>query len=80
MPGRIEIIGGNPTIAVKDEGQGTGSFFVILPRNIIYNRKTEIRIGLYDGDKKIDEIKRISWDLSLSEEAYFKNIPEIQQP
>lgn len=57
MPGRIEIIGGNPTIAVKDEGQGTGSFFVILPRNIIYNRKTEIRIGLYDGDKKIDEIK-----------------------
>jgi len=57
MPGRIEIIGGHPVVPVKDEGQGSGSFFVILPKNIIYNRKTEIRIGLYDGDKKIDEIK-----------------------
>ncbi|HEX6428790.1 MAG TPA: cytochrome c oxidase accessory protein CcoG [Niastella sp.] len=55
--GRIEIIGGNNVIPVKDGGQGTGSFFVVLPANIIHERKLMIRIGLYNGDKKIDEIK-----------------------
>lgn len=55
--GRIEVIGGHHMIRVKDGGQGTGSFFVVLPAGIIHKRKFPIRIGLYDGDKKIDEIK-----------------------
>jgi cytochrome c oxidase accessory protein FixG len=56
MPGRIEIIGEHNSIAVKDEGQGTGSFFVVLPRSSILERKTNVRIGLYDGNEKVDVI------------------------
>jgi hypothetical protein len=54
--GKIEIIGGH-AIHVKREGQGSGSFFVVLPAKTITNRKTEIKIGLYGNGKKIDEIK-----------------------
>jgi cytochrome c oxidase accessory protein FixG len=53
---RIEVIGGS-TIKVKKEGQGAGSFFVILPRNIIHERKTQILIGIYENGKKLDVIK-----------------------
>jgi cytochrome c oxidase accessory protein FixG len=55
--GRIEVIGERNMIRVKDGGQGSGSFFVVLPANIIHKRKFPIRIGLYDGNKKIDVIK-----------------------
>lgn len=52
MPGRIiEAEGGQ--ITVKKEGQGKGTFFVVLPRTVINDRKTKIDIGLYNGDKKI---------------------------
>lgn len=52
MPGRIiEAEGTN--IIVKREGQGKGSFFVVLPRNVIETRKTELSVGIYEGDKKI---------------------------
>ena len=57
MGGQIEIIGGHNTIGIKDGGQGTGSFFVVLPANIIHERKLMIKIGLYDGDQKIDVLK-----------------------
>jgi hypothetical protein len=56
VSGKIEIIGENRSIAVKEEGQGSGTFFVILPANIIHERKLPIRIGLYIGHEKIDEI------------------------
>jgi cytochrome c oxidase accessory protein FixG len=55
--GQIEIIGGHNTIGIKDGAQGSGTFFVVLPASIIHERKLRIRIGLYDGNKKIDEIK-----------------------
>ena len=54
--GKVEIIGGM-AINVKKEGQGSGSFFVVLPAKTITDRKTEIHIGLYGNGKKIDEIK-----------------------
>jgi len=54
--GNVEIIGGK-TIAVKKEEESTGTFFVVLPRALVHERKTTIRIGLYQGDKKIDEKK-----------------------
>jgi cytochrome c oxidase accessory protein FixG len=54
--GKIELVGtGN--IHVKKEGQGAGSFFVVLPRSVIRSRKTKLEIGLYQGDKKITELK-----------------------
>ena len=56
ISGKIEIIGGE-TIPVKKEEEGSGNFFVVLPRDLISNRKTVIRLGLYEGDQKIDDIR-----------------------
>jgi len=42
---------------VEKEGQGKGSFFIVLPKNYINKRKTSVRVGLYEGDKKITSIK-----------------------
>lgn len=56
VPGSIEIIGPHPYIPVKKEGQGSGSFFLILPKNIIVQRKMELKLGIYQGDKKIETL------------------------
>ncbi|HEX5654558.1 MAG TPA: cytochrome c oxidase accessory protein CcoG [Chitinophagaceae bacterium] len=54
-PGHIiEAEGRN--IDVKKEGQGKGSFFVVLPRSYVSKRKTKLTIGLYDGEKKITQL------------------------
>lgn len=50
--GRIQIIG-KPFIDVVKEGQGAGAFFVILPNDVVRKRKTEIKLALYEGEKKI---------------------------
>lgn len=55
-PGLVEVIGGR-TVNLKKEEEGSGTFFVILPKHTILTRKTAIRIGLYQGDKRIDVIK-----------------------
>lgn len=57
LPGSIEIIGTHHVVNVKQEGQGAGSFFVILPKNIIHQRRINLKLGLYEGDKKIDVLK-----------------------
>jgi cytochrome c oxidase accessory protein FixG len=44
-------------IEVKREAQGKGSFFIVLPRSFITERKTKLKVGLYQGDKKIAELK-----------------------
>jgi len=41
------------SIIVPKEGQGKGSFFIVLPNQVIRERKIKIQIGLYEGDKKI---------------------------
>jgi hypothetical protein len=47
MPGNIiEAEGRN--IEVKREGQGKGAFFIVLPRNSISERKTKLKVALYD--------------------------------
>jgi cytochrome c oxidase accessory protein FixG len=56
VPGKIDIIGGH-NIPLKREEEGGGTFFVILPRTLINERKTSLQIGLYEGNKKIDEIQ-----------------------
>ena len=55
-PGSIQMVG-NAKVQVEKEGQGAGSFFILLPRNVITNRKTELKVGLYQGDKKITTVK-----------------------
>ena len=57
MSGSIKIVGGHGNIPVQKEGQGSGSFFIILPRNLIHQRKVPINIGLYEGTKRIDIVK-----------------------
>lgn len=53
--GTVQLIGN--TIHVKKEGQGAGSFFIILPKQIIKKRSTPLLVGLYEGDKKITVVK-----------------------
>jgi cytochrome c oxidase accessory protein FixG len=53
--GRVEVIGGG-TIPIKAEDEGGGTFFVVLPRNKVHERKTRILLALYEGDRKVDEI------------------------
>jgi cytochrome c oxidase accessory protein FixG len=50
--GKVEIVG-KEQIIVQEEGQGAGSFFVVLPKQMIHKRKTQIKLGLYQGNKKI---------------------------
>ncbi len=54
--GVIEVIG-RPFISVQKEGQGAGSFFVVLPKSYLKGRKTKLILGLYEGDKKITTVK-----------------------
>jgi len=56
IDGRIEIIGEHNAISVKEEGQGAGTFFVVLPAKSIRTRKQPIRIALYNGNEKVDAI------------------------
>ncbi|MEO5684858.1 MAG: cytochrome c oxidase accessory protein CcoG [Chitinophagaceae bacterium] len=52
IPGRI-IEAEGKSITVKKEAQGTGSFFIVLPKSFMRQRKLSVRIGLYQGDTKI---------------------------
>ncbi len=55
-PGRI-IEAEGQSIQVKKEGQGKGSFFIVLPKNYISERKITLEVGLYQGDKQITVLK-----------------------
>lgn len=55
-PGTIELLG-QQVIRVKAEDQGEGTFFVVLPRKSIKNRKTNLHIALYTGNTKTGSIK-----------------------
>lgn len=54
--GTIQTIG-KPYVEVVKEGQGSGSFFVIIPKKIIKERNTKLRLGIYEGNKKISVIQ-----------------------
>lgn len=54
-PGTVQAVGGE-TIAIRKEEESGGNFFIVLPRRVISSRKTKLWLGLYEGDKKIDEI------------------------
>ncbi|MBI3137453.1 MAG: cytochrome c oxidase accessory protein CcoG [Sphingobacteriales bacterium] len=55
-PGRILEAEGTD-ILIKKEDQGKGSFFIIVPKAFLHDVKTNLRVGLYEGDKKITTIK-----------------------
>ncbi|GGH77320.1 cytochrome c oxidase accessory protein FixG [Filimonas zeae] len=50
--GVIQVVGKQQVTAAA-EGQGSGTFFVVLPRAAIKSRKTDVHFGFYEGDKKI---------------------------
>jgi cytochrome c oxidase accessory protein FixG len=52
LPGQIIEAEGR-AIMLPKEGQGRGSFFVVLPSTLIRDRKIKLKIGLYEGDKRI---------------------------
>lgn len=54
-PGEIIEAEGKP-IVVQKEGQGKGSFFIVLPNSFIQDRKTPLKVGIYNGDKKINTL------------------------
>ena len=53
--GKVDVIGGT-IIPVKKQDESAGNFFVILSKDQLHNRKTKIKIGLYEGNRKIDVI------------------------
>ena len=53
--GKIEIIG-KPYIQVAKEGQGTGSFFVVVPKTRIHSRKTKLTLQLFEGTKMVSSL------------------------
>lgn len=53
--GSIEIIG-HTSVQVKEQGEGSGSFFIILPKKIIHERKTPLKIGIWHNNEKLDVI------------------------
>lgn len=51
--GRIELVG-KPNITLKPEEQISATFFLIMPRKDIEERKQKIKVGLYSGNKKVN--------------------------
>ncbi|MEO6914357.1 MAG: cytochrome c oxidase accessory protein CcoG [Chitinophagaceae bacterium] len=56
--GIVQVIG-KPYIHVEQEGQGSGSFFIVLPKSKLMTRKTEILLGLYEGNRKIENVNTV---------------------
>lgn len=55
--GSVQVIGATPYVNVAKEGQGSGSFFVIIPRSDIHVKKSKLKIGIYQGDTKIETVE-----------------------
>lgn len=54
--GYIKMVG-NEILNVEKENVAGGSFFIILNKNQIKNRKTKLLIGVYSNGRKIETIK-----------------------
>lgn len=53
--GRIELIGGKALLVPK-EADVSGIMFIYIDKKNIKDRKTKLKIGVYEGDEKIDVI------------------------
>ncbi|HVI48010.1 MAG TPA: cytochrome c oxidase accessory protein CcoG [Chitinophaga sp.] len=54
--GKVEMVG-RTEVLVKAEGQGEGTFFVVLPRSNLHNRKSAVYIRLYQNGKQITRMR-----------------------
>lgn len=54
--GNITMVG-QPVIHVRAEGQGEGTFFVVLPKTALHQRKSTLYIGLYEHNRKITRLR-----------------------
>lgn len=54
--GRIQMAG-NPIIKMAKEAQAAGTFFVVLPKENIKQRKTMIRLAIFENGKEIANTK-----------------------
>lgn len=50
--GKIQMAG-KPVIDIKKEGQAAGTFFIILPKSAIKERKTLLKLSLYNNGKEL---------------------------
>lgn len=48
IAGQVEMVGAQ-LLHVKKEAQGSGTFFIVIPRHAIKNRKTELSLTLVEG-------------------------------
>jgi hypothetical protein len=55
LPGEITLVGSGE-LKVKKEDYSNLQFFVKLNKTDVTNWKTEVKIGIYEGDKKIKTI------------------------
>lgn len=55
-PGRIQMAG-NPIIKMAKEAQAAGTFFVVLPKENIKQRKTIIKLAIFENGKEIATTK-----------------------
>ena len=53
--GTIELVGA-PTLKIPAENSASGSLFIRLPEQEVKDRKTELKIGVYEEGKKIKTI------------------------
>lgn len=53
--GRIELVG-KPQISLKPEEQVAATFFVVMPRKNIVDRKQKIKVSLFTKDEKINTL------------------------
>jgi cytochrome c oxidase accessory protein FixG len=56
LNGKIDIIG-KPYVLVPKEGQGSGEFFITLPKSVIKERSSHIKIDLLSNHQKIATLK-----------------------
>lgn len=54
--GKIELVGAS-NIHLKQEDQANGSFFIVLPRTFVADRKMKLTIGLYNGEKRVTTLR-----------------------
>lgn len=52
VKGSIQMIG-NPTIKMEKEAQAAGTFFIVLPKEIIQQRKTIIQLAIVENGREI---------------------------
>ncbi len=55
-PGRIQMAG-NPIIKMAKEAQAAGTFFVVLPKENIKQRKTIIKLAIFENGKEVATTK-----------------------